>query len=265
MLRVVGRQWSRDGAAFSVVRDVEGWWRGRWPIKLGERVWEERVLTVCGVGDGWRRRLGECGWIGSVWDGRIEQSRRGRRKLYNLPNALTALLRRRSTQQFERVSGRSRIELHGAAWRSSPRTGCRPTVTGRPAVSSAIKVSRRGAEHAGLKLRGWWWGWWWGWSSRDGRTAGGGQDSLLPLLLAKRSQFSATEFELAFGVGVGCLAVELGVWVWRRLGGRALAGSCLDSSCACMCWGCGGKDVGELLAEICGEAEKGVGIGSGVD
>ena len=88
---------------------------------------------------------------------------------------------------------------------------------------------------------------------------------MLPLLLAKRSLLPAAEFELAFGVGVGCLAVVLRVWVWRRLGGRALAGSCLGSSCACMCWGCGGKDVGELLAEICGEAEKGVGIGSGVD
>ena len=52
MVRVVGGEWGRDGPSLFIIRDVVWWRRGRRQIELCERVGEERVLTVGGMG--WR-------------------------------------------------------------------------------------------------------------------------------------------------------------------------------------------------------------------
>jgi hypothetical protein len=139
---------------------------------------------------------------------------------YIVPCSLIAFLLRGCTQHFKSRSMLSRIEGHGSAWRSSPRTGRQPSMTGGPAMATTIKVSIGGAEHAG--------GEWLLWRRRAGwdeRSCGGGQCTLLPrCLLDKRLRSLFMEFDLALGVGVGWL----GVWgvggafllVWGR--GRAL-------------------------------------------
>jgi hypothetical protein len=68
---------------------------------------------------------------------------------YVVPYSLTAFLLRGCTQHLELRSMLYRIEQHGSAWRSSPRTGHRPSMTGGPAMASAIQVSICGAGHAG--------------------------------------------------------------------------------------------------------------------
>ena len=185
---------------------------------------------------------------------------------YVVPYSLTAFLLRGCTQHFECRSMLSRIQRHGAAWWSSPRTGRWPSMTGGPAMDSTTQVSIGGAGHAGGEwlLRRRWAGW-------DGRASGGGHSTLLPrCLLNKRLHSLFMEFDLTLGVGVGWLGV-LGVggalvFVWRRgrCVGRGRHRRWLWSSCTCMCWGCRGKDVGKLGNEVGFEAEKGVGVGRGV-
>ena len=155
---------------------------------------------------------------------------------YVVPCSLTAFLLRGCTQHLERRSMLCRIEGHGSAWRSSPRTGRRPSMTGGPAMASTIQVSIGGAVHAGGKWLGWWR------AGRDGGSSGGSQCTLLPrCLVDKRLHSLFIEFDLALGVGVGWL----GVWrirrvlllVWRRGVGRAWCSRWLLGSCTCVCWG----------------------------
>ena len=174
VVRVVGGEWGRDGPSLLVIRDVVLWRRGRRQIELCKRVGEERVLTVGRMG--WRGGRGIHGymWVGRRWMRRSEQCRGEGGMHYIVPCSLTAFLLRGCTQHFERRCMLCRIERHGSAWRSSPRTGRRPSMTGGPAMASTIQVSIGGAVHAGGEWLGWWRAGW------DGGSTGGGQCTLLP-------------------------------------------------------------------------------------
>ena len=142
-------EWSRDGASLLVMRDVAWWWLGRGQIELCERVGEERVPTVGGMG--WRggRGVHDYSWCRRRRVGRCEQCRGEGGMQYIVPNSLTAFLLCGCTQRFESRRVLSGIEGHGSARWSRPWTGCWPAMTGGPAVASTMQVSIGGAVHAG--------------------------------------------------------------------------------------------------------------------